>query len=245
MLEKIGKIEKVAEKIQLDRPLQWVDQGQMRDKFDKMMQRDVNTLEKLAQTDPTAAQKLKSPIDEANAANSRVKLHPEDTTKITSLEDAKVNIAVQTRDAAQRIENLRTKLGGLDTGVELKSSFEGPMQQRLVHIDSGIKSSLSKLGVEQQSPDKVGAAPGAASAAETVGEGALKKFLGFLTYSQGQLDSLSGIVGALNTTQSNITPGTMIAIQVKMARVQQEIELFTALLNKALESTKTIMNVQV
>jgi hypothetical protein len=240
MLEKIGKIEKVAEKIQLDRPLQWVDQGQMRDKFDKLMQRDVNTLEKLAQTDPLAAQKLKSPIDEANAANSRVKLHPEDTTKITSLEDAKVNIAVQTRDAAQRIENLRTKLGGAD--VELKPSVEGLMQQRLVHIDSGIKSSLSKLGVEQQSADKAGAA---ASAAETVGEGALKRFLGFLTYSQGQLDSLSGIVGALNTTQSNITPGAMIAIQVKMARVQQEIELFTALLNKALESTKTIMNVQV
>ena len=42
-----------------------------------------------------------------------------------------------------------------------------------------------------------------------------------------------------------ITPANMLAIQMKMGYVQQQIELFTSLLNKALESTKTIMNVQV
>jgi hypothetical protein len=41
------------------------------------------------------------------------------------------------------------------------------------------------------------------------------------------------------------TAADMLAMQIKVGYVQQEIEFFTSLLNKALESTKTIMNVQV
>jgi hypothetical protein len=37
----------------------------------------------------------------------------------------------------------------------------------------------------------------------------------------------------------------MLAMQVKVGFVQQEMEFFTGMLNKALESTKTLMNVQV
>jgi hypothetical protein len=37
----------------------------------------------------------------------------------------------------------------------------------------------------------------------------------------------------------------MLRIQLKVGYITQEVEFFTAVLNKALESTKTIMNVQV
>jgi len=44
---------------------------------------------------------------------------------------------------------------------------------------------------------------------------------------------------------NQLSPATMLLIQIKVGYIQQEIELFTSMLNKALESTKTIMNVQV
>jgi hypothetical protein len=49
----------------------------------------------------------------------------------------------------------------------------------------------------------------------------------------------------MHLNNKEITPANMLRIQMKVSYMQQEIEFFTAVLNKALESTKTIMNVQV
>jgi len=47
------------------------------------------------------------------------------------------------------------------------------------------------------------------------------------------------------TEPDKLTAGRLLAVQVKLSFVQQELEFFTNVLNKALESTKTIMNIQV
>ena len=69
--------------------------------------------------------------------------------------------------------------------------------------------------------------------------------MSFLTNSQQQLENLNGTIAHLNIAGPNLSPANMLAIQLKMNAVTQQIELFTSLLNKALESAKTIMNVQV
>jgi hypothetical protein len=45
--------------------------------------------------------------------------------------------------------------------------------------------------------------------------------------------------------KDQISPASMLAIQIKVGFISQELDFFTGILNKALESTKTIMNVQV
>jgi hypothetical protein len=73
----------------------------------------------------------------------------------------------------------------------------------------------------------------------------IDRFLGMLTHSQTQLQSLASDVVKLQGPDGNITPANMLLIQIKVGHISQEIELFTSMLNKALESTKAIMNVQV
>ena len=71
------------------------------------------------------------------------------------------------------------------------------------------------------------------------------KFLSYLTNSQYQLEHLNDQIDYINSTGKDITLGNMLALQMKMGIVTNQVEFFTGLLSKALESTKTIMNIQV
>jgi hypothetical protein len=97
-----------------------------------------------------------------------------------------------------------------------------------------LRIALTKAGVEYTPAEKVSPT-----------ENPIVKFVGYLTHAQYQLQHLGDTIEQLQLTQKELTPANMLAIQIKVGYVQQEIEFFTSLLNKALESTKTIMNVQV
>ena len=71
------------------------------------------------------------------------------------------------------------------------------------------------------------------------------RFLGFLTDGQHQLNTLATQVENWHLNKVEITPATMLSLQIKVGYLTQELEFFSSLLNKSLESTKTIMNVQV
>lgn len=141
-------------------------------------------------------------------------------------------IKAQAKDVIAQIDNVKAQLSQSKT--EIKPAYQTLLRNRLTHIDDSLKIALNKAGVEYTPPP-------AASGGNT---NAIHKFLGFLTNSQHQLENLNVAIDQFNVT-GQITPANMLAIQMKMGYVQQQIELFTSLLNKALESTKTIMNVQV
>jgi hypothetical protein len=71
------------------------------------------------------------------------------------------------------------------------------------------------------------------------------RFLSFLTDSDKNLSNLVSEINTMEMSKDKITASKMLALQVKLGFVQQELEFFTTVLNKALESTKTIMNVQI
>lgn len=142
------------------------------------------------------------------------------------------SIKSQTKNVIAQIDQVKTQLSQVNT--EIKPSYQTLLKNRLTHIDDSLKIALNKAGVEYSPPP----------ATATGNSNAIHKFLGFLTNSQHQLENLNVAVDQFNVT-GQITPANMLAIQMKMSYVQQQIELFTSLLNKALESTKTIMNVQV
>lgn len=142
------------------------------------------------------------------------------------------NLKSQAKDVIAQIENVKSQLSQAKT--EIKPSYQTLMRNRLTHIDDNLKIALNKAGVEYTPPPVT----------NTSNANPVQKFLGFLTNSQHQLENLNVAIDQANLS-GEITPANMLAIQMKMGYIQQQIELFTSLLNKALESTKTIMNVQV
>lgn len=141
-------------------------------------------------------------------------------------------IAQQADKLIAQLDEVKGKLSTSD--LQIKDSVQTLLRSKLSHIDESLKVALSKAGVEYTPPEKQA---GIATPIE--------RFLGFLTHAQHQLENLGEGVQSLTAMKGQLSPATMLAIQVKVGYVQQEVELFTSLLNKLLESTKTVMNVQV
>lgn len=167
----------------------------------------------------------KSLMDEMGKINTNVskmsKLNPE-------------ALKTQAKEVISQIDQVKTKLA--QTQTEIKPSYQTLLRNRLTHIDDNLKIALNKAGVEYTPPPKT---------AETGKTNPIERFVSFLTNSQHQLENLHSTIENLNITGAQLSPANMLALQMKMGAVQQQIELFTSLLNKALESTKSIMNVQV
>jgi len=142
------------------------------------------------------------------------------------------NIAVQATELVAQMDELKNKLS--TPNLEIKSSVQNLLQSKLTHIDESLKIALNKAGVEYVAP-----------VAQKNLSTPIERFLGFLTSAQAGLEGLGNDVERMSLVKGQISPADMLAVQVKVGYIQNEIEFFTALLNKALESTKTIMNIQV
>lgn len=143
-------------------------------------------------------------------------------------------LVVQTQEAVSQIEEIKSLLGSPQ--IQIKSSVQELLHNKLTHIDDNLKIALSKAGIEYN-PTHDAVPAGRVNPIE--------RFLGFLTDGQWQLQNLGNEIQAMSIQGKELTPTNMLAIQVKVSQVQQELELFTAMLSKALESIKTIMNIQV
>lgn len=137
-------------------------------------------------------------------------------------------------DIVDKMHSIKTQLASSTDANDLPSSTRRLLTNRLGHIDENLKIALNKAGVEYVPPLSVEekATP-------------IQRFLGMLTNGQNQLESLTGQVQQMQMNGKELSPANMLLIQIKVGTVQQEIEFFTSMLNKGLESTKTLMNVQV
>lgn len=140
----------------------------------------------------------------------------------------------QADEAIKRMDEVKKVLS--DPNIKIKHSVQTLLQKKLVHVEDNLKIALEKAGIEYTPVDK-SQAKGLLNP--------IKRFIGYLTHGQDQLQNLSNHIHELGITGRELSPADMISVQIKVGRIQQEIEFFTSLLNKALESTKTIMNVQV
>ncbi len=156
--------------------------------------------------------------------------HSPSASKQISIEDIKK----QTNEIVSKLEGAKTQLAKANQDdLEIKPSYQKLLRNHLTHIDDNIKIASSKVGVE--STGEVKAIEGKGSLVE--------RFLNMITHSQHEINNLEKNIEV--TAANEMNSGQMLALQIKMGLVSHEIELFANLLNKALEATKTIMNVQV
>ena len=151
-------------------------------------------------------------------------------TRVTPTE-----LIAQTDQVINQIDTLKNQLS--TPNISVKSSAVPLLRNKLSHIDESIRIAASHAGTEFPETQVAPVQPK---------ENAISRFLGMLTDGQYKLQRLSQDVEAISgTSLKDINPAKLLLMQIKVGQVQQEIELFTALLTKSLESTKTIMNVQV
>jgi len=161
-------------------------------------------------------------MDELSGVNkqvSAIKLAPAD------------QIVAQIDDAVGKIRSLKTRIEAPQAAI--KPEWQTTLRHKLTHIDETLQVTLNKMGIEYKIPE-------IADAPKTP----LHRFLGLLENGQGQLEALGGEIKNMQS-QATLSPQDMLGLQYKVNIVQQQLELFTSCLNKALESTKSVMNTQV
>jgi hypothetical protein len=194
-----------------------------KDHFDNLM-----TTQKAEKT-ATIAEKVEpiskpTLMDEVRNLNQRV----DRFSKVTPKE-----LVAQADEVINQLDTIKQKLK--TPSLDLKPATQSVLQNKLAHIDENLRVALSKAGLEYT--------PGEHLDNKKVNP--IERFLGFLTHAQTQLGSLSGELESMHLNNKELSPANMLRIQLKVGYITQEVEFFTAVLNKALDSTKTIMNVQV
>jgi hypothetical protein len=212
--EIIGAIGKIG-----DEPSKLVKTVPNQDHFEGLMKQAAQPKDPLV-VDQTSSKP--SPIEEFQNSSQIL-----DRTQGVTPKD----VIEQAHKTIETIDSLKQNLQRPD--LQIKSSTESLLNNKLIHIDENLQIALSKVGSEIRPQEPVGMSQ------------PIERFLGFLSHSQHQLDTLAMDVQRLQEHGSTFSPAMMLAVQTKVGYVQQELEFFTSLLNKALESTKTIMNVQV
>ncbi len=119
----------------------------------------------------------------------------------------------------------------LQQGGGLKPSTVNLLTQHLSNVSDNLSSVMTKLGMP----------PPAQPPVPTSNASAVSGFLDYLTGSQQQISDLST---QLTSKGGKLAPADLLAVQLKMSGVQQQMEFFSVLLGKAVDNIKTVMNIQ-
>jgi hypothetical protein len=179
-------------------------------------------------TTPTLTEeKITNPPSLDNLVRSTGKTH--DSRHLTAEE-----IAEQTRIATDRIDQVKQTL---ETSPALESAYKPLLRNKLAHIDESLQIAVSKAGLETQ-------VASSEFDSQTL-MNPIERFLGGLSHAQNQLHDLGNVLASMGQRKEEISTANMMAIQIKVQHVQQELEFFSNLLNQAMQASKTLMNVQV
>lgn len=193
-----------------------------KENFDSLMGLDQQRAPTIVKT---GALERTSLLDQINTIHNKV----DGVSRVTPAE-----LVAQTEEVIKQIETVKTQLA--TPNLELKGSVQSLMKNKLAHIEESLRVTMNRAGMEYI-PHNVDP--------KTSLTNPIERFLGFLTHGQYQLQRLSNDVAMMQGKDGSVSPASMLAMQIKVGNITQEIEFFISLLNKALESTKSIMNVQI
>lgn len=116
--------------------------------------------------------------------------------------------------------------------LKLKQSQRYLLRNKLKDANSYLRAANTKMGAEVPTPP------------ESAGKGIVGKFLDYVSEGQSNLVAAQQQLMTLKGQGDNLKPADFLAIQLKLAHAQQEIEYASIMLSKAVEDTKTLFNIQ-
>jgi hypothetical protein len=129
-----------------------------------------------------------------------------------------------------QIQDLKSLLNFKDDSSRVE--FESKLDNNLGHIDDELRNAFEKIGFDDL------------AALSSPAQTGIEKFLGYLTKAQSRLEGMGGQISELGKNP-NASHADYLKVQYNVGLMQQELELFTNLLNKGTEAVKTMMNVQI
>lgn len=195
-----------------------------------------------AQFDALMQQGTKAAPENLATAHAAPQAHVVDpaATQVKNVDPTKMDMFTLNKDYVTQSQEFLKKVEKatpLPTeDANIKKDFRPVMRNRLTHMEESLDSlqvALKNAGVEYTAPESKN------------NRNPIEQFLGNLEHAQTQMNNLGVYLEGMASSNKELSPANMLAIQIKVNHLQQELEFFTSLLNKALESTKTIMNVQV
>lgn len=216
--EKIFKIGKIDSSISNMERWEQYKLPPDQEQFGRLMSQPV---EQKVEIDRLEQEQKPSPIEEIQLSQ-RVEKEPASLNRLLA----------QAQSAIDKIDSVKQDL--TTPKLEIKHSVQSALRNKLTHIDESLKVALSKVGVDYVPPEKP---------AGLVGP--MQNFINYLTHGQSQLESLTNEVTKMQEKKDQMSASSLLTLQLKVGFIQQELELFSSLLNKSLESIKTLMNVQV
>lgn len=219
-IEKISKVKDAAKQVALPAAEEITRLAPNKEHFDKLMTENSKKVTAETQIDPT------------KTGNSPIEVQRSISNSVTNGKITPPELLAEIDKTVKKYDEARSKLKVADT--QLRDSAVPLLKDKLTNIDEGVRVALSKAGVEYKE-----------SFGQDTSGNPIMRFMGMLTHGQYQLQNLAQEVERWHLNKSEIDPAAMLSVQIKVGYIQQELEFFTGLLNKALESTKTIMNVQV
>lgn len=137
-----------------------------------------------------------------------------------------------------QVKSSQTMLGDMSSdfntkNLKLKQSQRYLLRNKLKNANSYLKAANAKMGA--QTPQE---------AAPSSGGGIMGKFLNYIGNGQANLAAAQQQLMGLKGKGDALKPADFLAIQVKLAHAQQEIEYASIMLSKAVDDFKTLMNIQ-
>lgn len=181
---------------------------------------------------PNEVQKISapSPMEMAEQVDKDSKRNQ---TSVKSLEEL-------TQESNKNLQKVIESKRTLEANPNLSFTKEDVRKgtRSLTHVDESLKIALSKVGSDKH------VTTAATSQVTDLGK-PVNKFLGYLTNTQYEFEHLNDKLDVLSSSGATLSMGNMLALQMKMSIISNQLDFFTGILSKSLEATKTIMNIQV
>lgn len=147
--------------------------------------------------------------------------------------DMTQNVINSTQKSCAKIEDLKLTLKKF-SDQDLSQYYRQSLRNRLTHIDDKLQITLSIAGSENKlsSPRISLIKP-------------IEDFLGGLSHAQNQMSQLGDHLATMGKRKEALGMTDMMAIQIKVHEVQQQIEFFSATLNQALQGFKSLLQTQI
>ncbi len=117
--------------------------------------------------------------------------------------------------------------------LKLKQSQRTVLRSKLTNANTYLKAANTKMGAEIPQPPT-----------PSTGGGILGKFLDYVADGQSNLSAAQQQLTNLKTKGGTMQPADFLAIQLKLAHAQQEIEYASLMLSNTVSDLKTMMNIQ-
>lgn len=165
------------------------------------------------------------------------------TEGITPLELAGQSFAQGTTPTVESIlgqmNSTSTVLGDVQNqlqtkNLKLKPSQKYLLRNKLTSAHENIRAAAEKSGVDVGEPPST-----------SLRQSPIAKFLSIITDGQAQLGDAHKRIQTLAEQGTNLNPGELLMVQIKLAKAQQELEYSSILLSKAVDDIKTMFNIQI